>query len=470
VTAPARPFRVFRTTAFKLALGLLGVFVLTAVFALGYVLWQSNRLIHAQIAETVNTEVQSLSREYEGGGVLRLAQEVEKRGRQPGSFLYLLTAPNGLPIAGNVGDLPPGALDKAGQNEIPYARRGETRRASSLASVRVVLLPNGFRLLVGRDLAERGRFAAVLVRAVFGGTVLIVLLGLAGGLIVAQRVLRRIDIFTDKSRTIMAGDLSGRLPLAGTDDEFDRLAVATNAMLERIEGLMGEVRAVTDNIAHDLKTPLTRLRNNAEEALRTAESPDDYRLALEKVIDESDGMIGIFNAILLIARVEAGMAREIMQPLDAAELVEGMAELYEPVAEEGGVACRVAVQPELRVFGNRELLGQALANLLDNALKYAHVAADGTQGVVSITAERQGEHVLFAVADRGRGIAEADRNRALERFGRLEQSRSLPGSGLGLSLAAAIARLHGGELRLEDNAPGLRAVLVLPATLREDAH
>jgi signal transduction histidine kinase len=261
----------------------------------------------------------------------------------------------------------------------------------------------------------------------------------------------------------MAGDLGGRLAIAGTGDELDRLASNLNAMLERIEALMRGLKEVSDNIAHDLKTPLTRLRNRSEAALRSARNEADYRAALEATIDESEGLIRTFNALLMIARAESGQARDDMTEFDAAEIVRDVGELYEPLAEQKGLALKVYAPVPAPVKGNRELVSQALANLVDNAVKYAKPEqVDGAKAEILVTAQGEGERILLSVADRGPGIPRKDRGRVVERFVRLEQSRSEPGSGLGLSLASAVARLHAGELRLDDNGPGLKAVIALP--------
>ena len=291
-------------------------------------------------------------------------------------------------------------------------------------------------------------------------------LGVGGGLLISRSVLRRIETVNDTTRTIMAGDLSRRIPLNGSGDELDRLADSLNAMLSRIEELMGALREVSDNIAHDLKTPLNRLRNRAEAALRSSEGAGIYRDGLVKTIEEADELIKTFNSLLLIARLEGGAVAESMERLNPASIIADVAELYEPVADEAGLSLSVSAEPGLTLTANRELVSQAVANLVDNAIKYspdprrANGAAPAAP--ISIVLKRVARDIEIAVGDRGPGVAPEDRQRALQRFVRLEKSRSRPGSGLGLSLVAAVARLHGGSIRLEDNAPGLRAVLNLP--------
>ena len=456
---------MFRTTTFKLTLVYLAVFALAGLFMLGYFAWNTNRLITEQIEETVDAEITGLTEQYRLSGIRRLVLVIQGRAQRPGSNLYLVTTFTGEALAGNVASLTPGVLDRTGWVETAYRRLDEGEGAEHRALARVEQLPGGFRLLVGRDLDEREHLLDIVFSALRWLIGLLVVLGLAGGLFVTRRVLRRVDAMTGTTQTIMAGDLGGRLPIAGTGDEIDRLAGNLNAMLDRIEVLMRGLKEVSDNIAHDLKTPLTRLRNRAEEALRSAKGEADYREALEATIDESDGLIRTFDALLMIARAESGQGREDMSDVDAAEIVRGVADLYEPVADDRGLGIAIDAPAPVKVRGNRELISQALANLVDNAIKYAEPgppSANGAPGPIEITARGEGDRILLAVADHGPGIPPADRGRVVDRFVRLEHSRSQPGSGLGLSLASAVAHLHGGELRLEDNAPGLRAVIALP--------
>ena len=457
--------KLLRTTAFKLTLVYLTIFAVFDAFLLGYFTWNTRRLITEQITQTVDAEITGLAEQYRQGGLRRLVFVVDARSRRPGSSLYLVTTPAGEGLAGNVGSLATGILETPGWTETVYRRLDDPDAGQHHALVRVFQLPGGFRLLVGRDLEERERLRDIVLAAGRWSLAIVIVLGVAGGLFVTRRVLKRVDAMTETTRQIMRGDLTGRLPIAGTGDELDRLAGNLNAMLERIEALMRGFKEVSDNIAHDLKTPLTRLRNRCEEALRLAEDESQYRQALESTIEESEALIRTFNALLMIARAESGQARDGMTNFDAADIARGVGELYEPLADVKGIQLKVEAPAAAPIHGNRELISQALANLVDNAIKYGThdvAAVNGDEAEIVIRAQGEDERILLTVADGGRGIPEADRGRAVERFVRLEQSRTEPGSGLGLSLASAVARLHGGELRLEDNHPGLRTVISLP--------
>ena len=454
--------RLIRTTAFKLLAVYLIAFALFAGSVIAYLGWHTQRLVTRQATEAIESDARYMTAQFERGGISRLVQVVNRRARAPDAGLLLLTSFSGEPMAGNVLNLPLNFLDKQGWQEIDYLRSEETAGPPSRALVNVVFLPGEFRLLVGRDIVEREELRKIIIQPAVWGLVLLVVLGVAGGLFVTRRVLKRIDQMTATSETIMAGNLSGRLAVAGTGDEYDRLALSLNAMLDRIEALMAGLKEVSDNIAHDLKTPLTRLRNRAEDALRTATSDEEWRAATEQTIDESDGLIRTFDALLMIARAEAGQARAGMKTFDLAESVSSVAELYEPVADEQGLDFIVEAQAPLNVHGLRELFSQALSNLIDNAIKYSAPDMPGERRTVRLTATREGDTARLIVADQGPGVPEADRPRVLDRFVRLDTSRTLPGSGLGLSLVAAVVQLHGGTMSLEDNEPGLRIVIDIP--------
>jgi len=463
--------KLIRTTAFRLTLVYLLLFALFAASLLGYFAWNTRRLITEQITTTVNAEASEISDIYNRRGLRGLVFTVDSRALRPGANLYLVTTPAGQAIAGNVGSLAPGVMGTQGWSETAYRRLEDQDNTDHRALVNVTQLSGGFRLLIGRDLEERRRLFGIVAKAAQWSILVVVVLGIAGGIFVARRVLQRIDAMTGTTRRIMAGDLSGRLPVGRSGDELDRLAENLNAMLERIEALMAGLKEVSDNIAHDLKTPLTRLRNRAEEALAKSSCEAEYRAALERTIEESDGLIRTFNALLMIARAESGQARGNMDDFDAAEVANGIHELYEPLAEDDGMTLRVKTTPA-PIHANRELISQALANLVENAIKYGKpTSAVQAQGAVVsmdakqilIEARREADKVLLSVTDHGIGIPEGDRRHAVERFVRLDSSRSQPGSGLGLSLASAVATLHGGELRLDDAHPGLVATLVIPA-------
>src|SRR5919197_3577275 len=355
--------KLLRTTAFRLTLVYLLTFVLFATIVLVYFAWNTRRLINEQITQTVDSEIITLQDEYDIGGIRRLIFTLDARSRRPDSYLYLLTTAAGEGLAGNVGSLTAGVLERAGWTETAYRKLEDLEQTEHHALVKIVQLSGGFRMLVGRDLEERDRMHDVVISAGRWSLAIVVILGIAGGLFVMRRVLQRVDAMTATTQTIMTGDLGGRLAIAGTGDELDRLASNLNAMLERIEGLMRGLKEVSDNIAHDLKTPLTRLRNRCEAALRNAASEADYRATIEATIEESEDLIRTFDALLMIARAESGQARDNMRDFDAAEVARGVHELYEPLAEDDGMTLRVKAATAAPVRGNRELVSQALANL-----------------------------------------------------------------------------------------------------------
>ncbi len=477
----ARLPAIMRTTAARLSALYLLLFTLCAVVLVVYMTSLSTRMLTSLTTETINEEVQGLAQAYQRGGLPLLVRTIERRARQPGANLYLIADPNGRILSGNVENLDPGVLETDGWTARPFAyqRFGETgqdRRnppaiepgdaaaepMPSHRAIAVVLrLPNEMIMLVGRDLGEPERFRAVLRRALMAALGMMGLGALAIWYFVGRRALKRIDSVSVASARIMEGDLTQRLPVSGAGDEFDRLSENLNAMLARIATLNEGMKQVSDNIAHDLKTPLTRLRNRAEAALAGRRKPAEYREALETTIAESEQLIRTFNAILMISRLEAGYSAESVTKVDLADAVRDVVELYEPAAEDVGVALQTKVSGSFVVDGNRELIGQALSNVVDNAIKYSAGTTENPRVTVSL--ENADREIRLVVGDNGPGIPDAaDRQRATERFVRLEESRTQPGSGLGLSLAKAVMRFHGGKLDLSDNNPGLSVTMTFP--------
>jgi signal transduction histidine kinase len=457
--------KLFRTTTFRLSLTYLALFSAAAIVAIFYIYWNTTVLLSRQLNQTIDAELKGLAEQYRAGGLEQLVRIVAERSGTPGNSLYLVADSEGRRLAGNLSAVSPELWNSLGPVEFVYRRPATGGVEKRLAFANVFRLPSGYRLIVGRDIEDRRELARMVRSAMLWGLGVMAVFGIGGGYWVSRKLLARIDGLAATTRTIMDGDLTGRLPIRGSGDELDRLSEALNLMLARIEQLMAGLREVSDNIAHDLKTPLNRLRNRVEAALREPYGEPVYREALERTIEEADGLIKTFNALLSIARLEAGAGGENREKLDVSALLRDVAELYEPVAEERGIELRAETAAPIFVRADRQLLGQAIANLIDNAIKYGAPDLSGGNGSmpeVEVSARAKGPTAEIVVTDRGPGVPDSERERVLDRFVRLEASRSEPGSGLGLSLVAAVARLHGGSLRLEDNAPGLRVVLTLP--------
>ena len=454
-----------RTTAFRLMATYVAVFVTVAAVIAGVILWQTNELLIRQVFATLSAEAEGLRELALQRGPEAAARTVAERSNDSKTNLYFLTDAQGRRIAGNLNRWPPELREGKG-GLFHYAVASDAGTVEHLAIGLPVALPGGQRLLVARDVEETRQFIERVRLLFIGGFGLLVVIGLAGGLLASRAILRRITQMTATSESIMSGDLSQRISTTGSGDELDELARNLNAMLDRIEHLMAGLREVSDNIAHDLKTPLNRLRNRAEAVLREARTIEDYQEGLERTIEQADEIIRTFNALLLIARLEAGAVDESKEVFDLTALVGDLVELYGPHAEESDRQLTFDAPGEILVLANRQLIGQAIANLIDNALKYGEPAPGSANGSgvrdIEVALRRTGSGVEVIVADHGPGIPQGDRERALKRFVRLEASRTRPGSGLGLSLVAAVARLHDGQVRLEDNEPGLRVVLSWP--------
>ncbi|WP_229743945.1 sensor histidine kinase [Aliidongia dinghuensis] len=432
---------------------------------LALIYWQTVVYSTRQTDETIDAEITGLAEQYRERGLAGLVAVINERSNpeRGSSMLYLLTDSRQRPLAGNLSRWPDLEVEKDGWMRFHLSdsgQRGSGQRSSGphIAQATTFVLAGGVQLLVGRDLAENVTFRNRIIVALASSGGLTLLLGLVGGIVLSRRALARIDAINRTGDLIRAGEFSHRIPLNGTGDEFDRLAQNLNAMLDQIERLMAGMRQVTDNIAHDLRSPLGRLRSRIEMALIEEPSTDRYREVLQQTIAEADQLLATFTALLDIAEAEAGNPRAQLAPLDLTAFARDLADLYEPVAEEKGLRFTIETTPRpVEVRGDRHMLSRAIANLVENALKYTP-----SSGAVAVQVQVAGTMARLTVSDNGPGIPAAERERVFDRFYRLEASRTTEGNGLGLSLARAVIRLHGGSIALEDNAPGLSAVVSLP--------
>jgi signal transduction histidine kinase len=442
---------LFRTSTFRLAAFYLGLFATSVLAVLGLIYWETVVYADQQTDETIDAEIRGLAEQYHQRGLGGLIEVLNDRSdpERGGSTLYILIDPRHHPLAGNLAQWPDVTVEPDGWLSFPLEADSKGHRPEARATS--FMLAGNYQLLVGRDLSERNAFRGRITRALTLSGIMTLGLGLLGGLIIGRRVLARIEAINRASDQVMAGELGRRIPVKGIGDEFDRLAENLNAMLDRIEELMAGMRQVTDNVAHDLRSPLGRLRGRIEMALRGPSDAETYRAVLEETIGEADQILATFSALLDIAQAEAGGPRAEMAPVDLAEILRDLVDLYEPAAEEAGIALKAEIAGPLPIDGNRHLLNRAVANLIENALKYTPAP-----GSVTVDARAAGGAVRLTIADTGPGIPADLRDRVFDRFFRLEASRTTPGNGLGLSLARAVIQLHGGTIRLEDNEPGLR--------------
>ncbi|MDE2182913.1 MAG: HAMP domain-containing histidine kinase [Alphaproteobacteria bacterium] len=448
---------IFHTQAFRIVLVYVFVFAVSATALVGFTYWYTERSLDAQTDQIVDAELSELSDRYLRLGLLGLIDEVDNRWMHGGTSLYILADASGQRITGNLLQWPSGVQRTGDFAEFDYQRTVQGNLVTRRARGEAVVLAGSFRLLVARDVYERHLTRRLFTTTLPWSVGLMLLFGLVGGALMSRNVLRRLDSINRTSAEIVAGDFSRRVPLTDAHDEFDALAENLNRMLDRIERLMKGMREVVDSVAHDLRTPLNRLRNRLEETQRKLEADSPFQEEIDAAIAETDRLIGTFNALLLIAEADSGAARGAMTAIDLRAVVADVAELYAPLAEEKNVALEVLPAGALSVEGNRSLISQALANLIDNAIKYT---PDGGRIAVSLGETPSG--IDLAVADTGPGIPASERARVLERFVRLESSRNSPGTGLGLSLVAAVAKLHGAQLTLGDAEPGLKATLSFP--------
>lgn len=447
--------RLVRTHAFRLAALYFLVFAASVLGVLLFVYWKSANFIERQTEATLDAEITGLAEQYAQRGLSGLVQIVAARsaGDRGDAMVYLVTDPGGRPLAGNIAAWPADAPTHSTWLSFALERRVGARLESHPALGRLFIIPGGYRLLVGRDISDAAAFRSQIRSTLLWAGLIALGIGVAGGSVMSRNLLHRVEQVNRTSERVMAGNLSDRVPLGGTSDEFDQLAANLNRMLDQIERLMTAMREITDDVAHDLKTPLSRLRTRLERTLAEPASESSQNEAIRAAIDEADRLLATFNALLSIAELESGAPRDQTERVDLSEVARSAAELYEPVAEERGFTLSIATEPGVTVRGDRHLLSQAVANLLDNALKYA------TSGAIEVRVFARDGSAVLDVADHGPGVPETDRESVFDRFVRLERSRTTPGNGLGLSLVRAIVRRHGGSVTLNDNHPGLRARL-----------
>lgn len=441
--------RILRTSSFRLTLLYAGLFGCSAVVLLAVIYEAAGAYMSSSLDAAIDSDITELVNSMQAGGNQTLAAQVNERVQQTpyGPMYYLLQAPEGGIIAGN---LPP-AHGSEGRFDLKVPR---VNLPSIAVHAHGITLSDGEYLMVGVDALPRREMHQLIVR-VFGlSSAATLVLAFAGGTLMSRGLVRRIETISRTARDIMAGDFSRRIPVRGSGDEFDHLVRSLNAMLERNEAAMESVRQVSNDIAHDLRTPLTRLRQQLEVAKRRARSEEEWRRVAERCISEMDAILETFGGLLRIAQIESGMSTRRFTKVDLSELLRIVVELYQPMADEKEQLFTADIPAGLTVWGDRELLTQMIANVVENAMKHSPIGAS-----IALATMETPSSIAVAVADTGPGIPVEERSRVFQRFYRLERSRSTPGSGLGLSLVGAIAALHQIGIELTDNSPGLRFTL-----------
>lgn len=450
-TVFARLSSLWRTSSFRLTLFYAGLFSASALLLFGLVSLTANTFLSRQIDGTIADELAEVLADIAGTGSTGAQSVVAGLTERAPGMYYLLEDKDMHVLAGNLRPITPvlGFQSLPGTVQDDRSRRGGIRGKG-------VWLADGSYLFVGLNDLELRELHEALARASLAGLMGTLLLAVLGGIATSTNVLHRIDAVSRISRDIMAGDLGRRVPLRGTEDEFDHLAASLNAMLDRIQELMAGIQQVSNDIAHDLRTPLTRLRQRLELALRREHDAEGLRAALERSIGDVDAILDTFGALLRIAQVEAGSRRAGFKQVDLSGLLGELLEAYGPVADERGQRLDGDIGPGLTTSGDHDLLTQLFANLIENAIRHSQPGAR-----IGVRAQAAGNELVICVTDNGPGIPVSERKNVLRRFHRLEASRSTPGSGLGLSLVQAVATLHEATLGLDDNDPGLRCVIRL---------
>ncbi|GAA6137636.1 ATP-binding protein [Arenicella sp. 4NH20-0111] len=439
------------------------LFGLSVSIILGFVYWSTIVYTTNQTEEAIEAELKVLSTVYERRGypglVTLLSDRVRIQQQRPGdSSVYLLVDEQFHRLVGNISSWPKIAQDRSDgwlDFKLDDSRDGSTNEFTARA--RTFVIENRYNLLVGQGMRDLANLKELVGRALFWGLGLTLALGAIGGLMMRQTLGSRLSAINQTARKIMQGDLRKRIATKGSGDEFDELASNLNSMLDQIEGGMEGVRRVSDNIAHDLKTPLARLKNRVEELRFKVAGNIEQETSVDQILHEADGLLATFNALLRIARIEYSEQRRGFKNVDINSILYDIEELYDPLIEEKGQHLNVQLGTSIELWADRDMLFQAFANLIDNAIKYTP-----EKGLISIRSHSKDGIWYLTIADNGPGIPEIEHEKVVQRFYRLDQSRTTPGSGLGLALVFAVLKVHGMELKFDDNKPGLLVSVSTP--------
>jgi signal transduction histidine kinase len=450
-TAFVRIPKLLRTSSFRITTAYAALFSLSALILFILVYSGTSQYMRAELNTAIASDLTELDEIFKTQGTNSLVREIQTRMRQADNadMVYMLQDPQGVVMAGN---MPPQPLSIGPSKfEVPvYTPDGKERTVHAHG----IVLPDGQHLTVGVDTSSLHEMRSVILRAFAFSFGITLLLAFFGGAMMSRNLLLHVERISQTGREIMGGNLSLRIPLRGVDDEFDHLATSLNLMLDQTERLVESIRQVSNDIAHDLRTPLTRMRQRLERTQRSEQSVERLRTAIDRSIVDADGILETFGALLRIAQIESATSRKEITQVDLSEALQTVVEIHQPTADEKRQHLKARIAPNLRVLGDRELITQMVSNLLENAIRHSPERAS-----ISLTGSNGAGGVEVVIADTGPGIPETERGKVFRRFYRLESSRSTPGSGLGLSLVAAVAERHNATVQLDDNNPGLRVRL-----------
>lgn len=449
--------KVLRTSSFRLTLAYAALFSLSAVILFGLIYSGASHYMQAELRNSIASDLTELKEIFESRGMDPVAREIRNRMRQADNadMLYLLQDSAGNVVVGNM----PPQIPRSGLYELTVPARYSSDNKSRTADARRVALSDGGSLVVAADTASLREMQSVMFRAFAWSFGVTLLLAFFAGTLMSRKLLLHVERIGQTGREIMDGNLSLRIPIRGVDDELDHLATNLNLMLDQMERLIESMRQVSNDIAHDLRTPLTRLRQRLEQTKKTEHSIEGLRMTIDRSIAETDGILETFSALLRIAQIESATSQQKFAQVELSEVLHTVVEIHQPTADEKQQRIQTSIPPELKVCGDRELLTQMLSNLLENAIRHSPKKAS-----ICLIGKMGANGVEIVLSDTGPGIPEIERGKVFRRFYRLESSRSTPGSGLGLSLVAAVAERHRITIDLEDNGPGLRVRLRLQST------